>query len=244
MVAIVALLACLPLVALSVLVMDRNLRSESRFQSSKLITFCEWGSAWLLGLIFLSGGLSKLMPFPGVIGPVWLEEALAEYGLGHYARFIAWSEALIGLLLLSKQTRVLGAIMLVPMLSNILMVTVSLQWRGTPWVIVFFLANNVFLLAYHFNRWRPIIDLPMNWLTHRTEKQLVGSRIVSVACIIAVGLAPFLHKLHWVVSTAVVIVSFTGLLWAELVTRFRTCVDEGPQNVVDLVKDPFGGRDL
>ncbi|MCB0786159.1 MAG: hypothetical protein KDC02_18365, partial [Flavobacteriales bacterium] len=49
-----------------------------------------------LGLVFLGGGMSKLFAahaFPGLMGPVWLEEALEPHGLALYGHFIAWSQA-------------------------------------------------------------------------------------------------------------------------------------------------------
>lgn len=103
----------------------------------------------LLGLVFFSSGMAKLYAghrFPGFIGPVWLEDALAEHGLGLLGRFIAWAQALIGWLLLTQRFRALGAVMLVPMLLGILLVTVSLHWQGTPYVIAVLLAMNLFLL--------------------------------------------------------------------------------------------------
>jgi uncharacterized membrane protein YphA (DoxX/SURF4 family) len=75
-----------------------------------------------LGLIFFSAGLGKQTHglTPGLIRPVWLEERLAQYGLGLRAQFVAWSQLLIGALLLSQRFATLGAVMLVPMLANIL----------------------------------------------------------------------------------------------------------------------------
>jgi len=119
------------------------------------------GARLLLGVVFFTGGMSKLIPFPGIIGPVWLEGELQPYGLGPYAQFIAWSEALIGLLMFSRRLATVGAIMLVPLIVNILAVTVSLGWQGTPLVLTFFLLLNVYLLAYDWDRLRGIIsDVP------------------------------------------------------------------------------------
>jgi hypothetical protein len=103
----------------------------------------------LLGLVFFSSGMAKLYAghrFPGFIGPVWLEDVLAEHGLGLLGRFIAWAQALTGWLLLTQRFRALGAVMLMPMLLGILLVTVSLHWRGTPYVVAVLLAADLFLL--------------------------------------------------------------------------------------------------
>jgi hypothetical protein len=106
-------------------------------------------SVLFLGFIFLSSGMAKLFAghqFLGLIGPPWLEERLAEHGLALFARFVAYAQVSIGFLLLTYRFRTLGALMLVPMLANIMLVTVSQQWQGTPYVIAVFLLQNAYLL--------------------------------------------------------------------------------------------------
>jgi hypothetical protein len=107
-VATIAIIVSLPILACTLLAIRRAAVPESGLRYSKFLGLCEFCARVFLGLMFLSGGLSKLMPFPGVMGPVWLEESLIPYGLGFYARFIAWSEATIGLMLLTRLTAVLG----------------------------------------------------------------------------------------------------------------------------------------
>jgi uncharacterized membrane protein YphA (DoxX/SURF4 family) len=108
-----------------------------------------------LGIIYFTAGMSKVIDgFPGVIGPVWLEDRLAPYGLGLFARFIAVSEIGIGVMLLTRRFATLGAIALVPMQVCILMVTISLHWRGTPFVLLSFLLLNAVLLAYDYPKWK------------------------------------------------------------------------------------------
>ncbi|KAA5548836.1 hypothetical protein [Adhaeribacter rhizoryzae] len=107
------------------------------------------GISIFLGFIFFSSGLAKLFfehKFPGLIGPVWLEARLEEYNLGLFARFVAYAQVTIGFLLLTLRYRTLGAISLLPMLLNILVITISLDWQGTPYVIAVFLVLNLLLL--------------------------------------------------------------------------------------------------
>ena len=114
---------------------------------SRIKTLYFQGARIFLGLIFFTAGMSKLMSFPGIIGPVWLEEKLAPHGLGLFARFVAISQIVVGLLLLSKRFATIGAVMLFPLLLCILMVTISLEWQGTPYVNAFLLLINLTLLA-------------------------------------------------------------------------------------------------
>lgn len=116
-----------------------------------------------LGLVFVGGGMSKLFAahaFPGLIGPVWLEEALEPHGLALYGHFIAWSQAVIGYTLLTLLLRSLGAVLLVPLVVNILMVTISLEWRGTPYVVAAFLVMNGLVLLVDRKRFAPLLGRP------------------------------------------------------------------------------------
>ena len=105
-----------------------------------------------LGITFFGSGMAKLYTdhaYFGWIGPVWLEERLAPHGLGLYARFVAFSQIVIGYLIFTYRFRVLGAVMAIPLIANILMVTVSLQWRGTPQVIAVLLLMDLYLIYRH-----------------------------------------------------------------------------------------------
>jgi len=119
-----------------------------------LLKFAVVGIRLFLGLIFFTSGMGKLTrgDYPGLIGPVHLDEWLAPYGLGLWVQFVAWSQVGVGLLLLSQRFATLGAIMLLPMIANILVVTVSLQWQGTPYINGFLLALNLFLLAADYHK--------------------------------------------------------------------------------------------
>ncbi|PKV67313.1 hypothetical protein [Pontibacter ramchanderi] len=113
-------------------------------------TFTLNGISVFLGLIFFTAGMAKVFfehRFPGLIGPVWLEDKLAAFSLGLFARFIAYSQIVIGFTLLTLRYRTLGAITLLPMLLNIFLITVSQNWAGTPYVLAFFLLLNIVLLT-------------------------------------------------------------------------------------------------
>jgi hypothetical protein len=110
-----------------------------------------------LGATFFSSGMAKLYAghhFPGWIGPVWLIEKLQTYQLGLYAAFIALSQVVTGFLLLTRRFWLLGAIALMPMLLNILLITISQQWSGTPYVVGVMLLMNMTLLLSEYRRLR------------------------------------------------------------------------------------------
>jgi len=114
-----------------------------------------------LGFILFGAGMSKLYfehAFPGIIGPVWLEERLAEHGLAFFARFVALAQVLAGLLLLTQRFATLGAIISFPLFLNILMVTISLDWQGTPYVNAVLLLMNGYLLMVDYHKLKFIIS--------------------------------------------------------------------------------------
>ena len=115
-----------------------------------------------LGFTFLGSGMAKLYAehaYLGWIGPTWLEEELRPHSLGLYARFVAYSQVVIGYLLFTYRYRVVGAVMAVPLIGNILMVTISLQWQGTPYVLAILFLMNAYILFKNRNVLKPLIGL-------------------------------------------------------------------------------------
>ncbi|TXE08845.1 hypothetical protein [Algoriphagus aquimarinus] len=114
-----------------------------------------------LGFTFWGSGMAKLFyehRFFGWIGPVWLIERLEPYGLGFYGKFIALSQIAIGYMLITTRYKLLGSIMMLPLIGNILMVTISLDWSGTPYVLAFLLLLDLILLWQYRDFFRPLID--------------------------------------------------------------------------------------
>lgn len=110
-----------------------------------------------LGATFFTSGMAKLYAghhFPGWIGPVWLIEKLQAYQLGMYAAFIALSQVITGFLLLTRRFWLLGAIALMPMLLNILLITISQQWGATSYLVGVLLLMNIALLSSEYSRLR------------------------------------------------------------------------------------------
>lgn len=105
-----------------------------------------------LGYIFASAGLCKLTDgqFGQLIGPPFLIETLAEYDLELFGQFIALSQVLVGMMVMSQRYSVLGLIMLVPVNVSILMVTISQNWKGTPYVDSVLVALNILALLYEW----------------------------------------------------------------------------------------------
>lgn len=127
-----------------------------------------------LGFTFWGAGMAKLYAghqFIGWIGPQWLVERLAVYELGLFAQFIAICQITIGFMLLTTRYKLIGSIMMIPMILNILMVTISQNWAGTPYVLSVLFLMNLFLLWQYRDFFRPLIDEGSNAERIKVRKQ-------------------------------------------------------------------------
>jgi len=156
-----------------------------------------WGvipTRLFLGAIFFTAGMGKIWPdhhFPGLIGPVWLIEQLEKYQLGIFATFIAWSQIIIGLLLMTQRFARIAAIMLVPMLLNILMVTISQNWQGTPYVLTALLLMNIYLIAMDFDMLKWLLSDQKNVTTSGIRTN-IRKDLVFLIGVLAILVSPFL----------------------------------------------------
>jgi uncharacterized membrane protein YphA (DoxX/SURF4 family) len=203
-----------------------------------LLKFAVVGTRLFLGLIFFTSGMGKLTNgnFPGIIGPVHLEEWLAPYGLGLWVKFVAWSQVGIGLLLLSQRFATLGAIMLLPMIANILIVTVSLKWQGTPYVNGFLLALNLFLLAadYHKIKFLFFDDAQILRQTPlRRSYAMIDALWLAgfVLCLAGAALYPFNRLSTYGFSLAGILVFIGCAVWQFLSHRRQNVLPEPIESV-------------
>lgn len=108
-----------------------------------------------LGFIFFTAGMGKLTQgqyFPLTMFPMSLAKILEPHGLALWGEFVAWSQVIIGFLLMSQRFATIGAIMSLPLILNIFVVTVSLGFVGTPYLNGFLIGLNLFLLAADYHK--------------------------------------------------------------------------------------------
>lgn len=152
-----------------------------------------------LGIILLSAGVTKMFHghFIQLIGPPWMEGELEKYNLGLYSVFIAYSQIMIGFMLLVKRFATLGAVMAIPMFANILMITISLHWEGTPYVVAFFLLCNIYLLIYDYHKIKFLITDDSKSIQHipikRNDTQL---DILYIIGLIIILISVSIRELH------------------------------------------------
>jgi hypothetical protein len=134
------------------------------------------GSRLLLGALMLGGGLYKLSDnhIRGLMGPPMNHAFLAKYGLEIFGQFIGVAQLVIGLLLLTGRFALLGALMLVPMWLNIVMLTWSQHWTGTPYLTTGFLILTLGLLLHDYERLKYLLYPPAHPEILRVEPPRTG----------------------------------------------------------------------
>jgi uncharacterized membrane protein YphA (DoxX/SURF4 family) len=135
-------------------------RLHARARASLLLRYFATVNRILLAIGFVPTGLVKIrgerftaMDLEHPIG--FFFEAM--YRTGAYWQFIGWAQAIGGVLLLIPATSTLGAVIFFPLILNIFIITVSLEFTGTPFVTGGMLLANLFLLCWDWHRLKPIL---------------------------------------------------------------------------------------
>lgn len=131
-----------------------------KLRSYKLMQLFTWGTRILLFMSFLPSGLKKLLgerfTLLGVETPVgFFFEALYRTGL--YWNFIGFMQLLAGILLLIPSTSFLGALIYLPIIINILIIVVAMQFRGTPYIVALMLLANLYLLLWDYKKLKAVV---------------------------------------------------------------------------------------
>lgn len=127
------------------------LRAKPFFYRFTLFTRILLAAAFIpTGMVKLQGRRFTLIPPSDPIGAFF--EAL--YQTGDYWRFLGATQILAGLLLLWPRTAHLGAAIFLPIALNILVITVSLGFRGTPFVAALMLLASLYLCFWDYHRFR------------------------------------------------------------------------------------------
>lgn len=166
-----------------------------------------------LGFTFFGAGMAKLYfehHYFGWIGPTWLIERLEEYQLGFYGQFIAVSQIFIGYLLISTRYKLIGSIMMIPLIGNTLMVTISMQWKGTPFVLAFLLGLNLLILWHYRDFFKPLLNESFegNFKRIVNKKNNLGHLVWLCGLVLQyISIAISYHQIYLAMGT-----SFLGLL--------------------------------
>ncbi len=135
---------------------------HNKIYPKKIFKLFTWGTRILLFLAFLPSGLKKLLgerfTILGIDTPVgFFFEAL--YQTGFYWNFIGFMQLLAGLLLLIPKTSFLGALIYFPIIINILVIVISMNFTGTPYIAGLMLIGNIYLLLWDYKKVNRIVSI-------------------------------------------------------------------------------------
>jgi hypothetical protein len=79
------------------------------------------------------------------------------YQSGIYWKFLGWGQLIAGVLLMTQLLSTLGAMMFLPIILNIFVITISYYFAGTPIITFLMLLANLYLLVWDWPRIRVAI---------------------------------------------------------------------------------------
>jgi len=81
----------------------------------------------------------------------------ALYNTGFYYEFIGWSQLTAAVLLLFPRTAHIGALMFLPIIANIAVLTTSVGFVGTWLITILMCLAALWLVAWEYDRLKPIV---------------------------------------------------------------------------------------
>ncbi len=81
----------------------------------------------------------------------------ALYQTGFYYEFLGWGQLIAAILLLIPRTSHIGALIFLPIIANIAVLTASVGFKGTWVITLFMLLAAAFLTAWEYDRLKPIV---------------------------------------------------------------------------------------
>ena len=121
----------------------------------------------LLGIGFIPPSIPKILHKPFTVlpdsNPVG-HYFNALYQTGFYYEFIGWAQLTAALLLLFPRTSHLGALMFLPIILNVAVLTTAVGFKGTWMITILMGLAATWLVAWEYDRLKPIL------LYKRTER--------------------------------------------------------------------------
>ena len=113
----------------------------------------------LLAVEFIPPGIVKILGRPLAVLPDSNPIGLyfkALYQTDFYYEFIGWGQLVAALLLLFPRTAHLGAVLFLPIILNIAVLTNSIDLAGTKFITMLMFLGCVYLLCWDYDRLKPL----------------------------------------------------------------------------------------
>ena len=176
---------------------------------------------YLIGFAFIFASLIKIQGLrftaeSGAENPInsaWhFFETLYESGI--YWRFLGLAQFITGTLLVTQRFAKLGAILFLPIMVNVFVITISYDFKGTPIITGLMLISTLFLLYWDWDSLKILFNkTPTNSTKKRLENDNVWIYLGFVFLIITVFSKIFIdNKKLYFSFLAMFIIGITGLI--------------------------------
>lgn len=110
---------------------------------------------YLIGFAFIFASIVKIQGLrftteSGAENPIDTSWHFFEtlYASGLYWRFLGWAQFITGALLVTQRLAKLGAVLFLPVIANVFVITISYDFHGTPVITGLMLLSTLFLLYW------------------------------------------------------------------------------------------------
>jgi hypothetical protein len=139
----------------------------------------------LLALGFIPPSIPKIMHRPFTVLPDSNPVGAyfhALYNTGFYYEFIGWSQVIAAILLLIPRTSHIGALMFLPIIINIAVLTCSVGFAGTWLLTIFMSLAGLWLFCWEYDRLKPIM-----FQTRSEKPRKFSYQFVAIPAFFAIG---------------------------------------------------------
>jgi hypothetical protein len=176
---------------------------------------------YLIGFSFIFASLVKIQGLrftaeSGAENPInssWhFFETLYESGI--YWRFLGIAQFITGSLLITQRFAKLGAILFLPIIANIFVITISYDFRGTPIITGLMLISTLFLIFWDWDSLKILINkTPTNSRRKRLENDNLWMYLGILFLIITVITKLFIFNEYIVFAFLLMaLIAFIGLI--------------------------------
>jgi hypothetical protein len=173
----------------------------------------------LLAIGFIPPSIKKIMGQPFTVLPDSTPVGHyfnALYQTGFYYEFLGWGQLVAALLLLLPRTAHLGALLFLPIIANIAVLTSSVGFAGTNYITALMLVAATYLVAWDYDRLKLILFAKRREKSHFFKLEFLWLPLLSALGGFAlVSFFAFFHvgNLHQRFLPVALLVSVAGLVF-------------------------------
>jgi hypothetical protein len=155
----------------------------------------------------------------------------AMYQTGFYWNFLGWAQLISGALLMSQRFSTIGAMIFLPIITNVCLITHSVNFgSGTPTITTLMLLGTIFLVAWDYKKWIILFKKEHTIyvdLRNEPEDKLMNDQVWIVAGILFVCFTVAFHLLGgsyvllWIISMLATGILAFGWVWLKHKRRLK-----------------------